>query len=109
MRPSQIEMWVLDIVDRIKDGQPIEDSRVELKREWIKPEKAARRIAGHANAARGDNILWIIGVDEKNGVIGVDYEELSSWYGEAKSCFDGRDSLHICQAAHQEFQIRMFF
>jgi hypothetical protein len=66
MRPIEIEAWVLRVVDQVKKGQPNEDRRVELKAEWIEPpEKAARQIAGHANAARGSNILWIIGLDEK--------------------------------------------
>ena len=65
------------------------DSFLELKREWIPPNaKAARRIAGHANAARGENILWIIGVDEKEGVIGVNASELASWYSAVESSFN---------------------
>ena len=68
MKQHQIEVWVLDIVEKVEDGQPVEDSRVEFKSDWIPPEKAARRIAGHANAARGENTLWVIGLDEKRHI-----------------------------------------
>ena len=90
MKPHEIENWVLSIIDSVKSGKPVEDSRVELKSEWITPEKAARQIAGHANAARGSQILWIIGVDEKKGeVVGVSSdEEFSSWCKSVESRFE---------------------
>ena len=69
MRNHEIEAWALGIIDRVIQKQPIEDDRVELKAEWPDALKAARRIAGHANAARGEPILWLIGVDEKAGAI----------------------------------------
>lgn len=88
MNSRQIESWALRVVDCVKSGQPNEDFLVELKRDWIKGEKAARRIAGHANAARGENILWLIGVDEKAGVIGVNATDLASWYACVESFFN---------------------
>ena len=42
-----------------------EDARVELKADWIDESKMARRLAGHANAANGEHVLWLFGVDEK--------------------------------------------
>ncbi len=89
MRPSQIESWALEVVDRVQAGIPIEDFRLELKATWIAPEKAARRIAGHANAARGAPILWLIGIDEKYGVVGVDHDRFLSWHHQMTACFDG--------------------
>jgi hypothetical protein len=89
MRKIQLENWVLDIVERVESGQPLEDFRVELKAKWIEPRKAARRIAGHANAARGEPILWIIGVDEDRGVIGAESNDLANWYSAVASEFDG--------------------
>jgi hypothetical protein len=90
VKSHEIESWVLDIIDRVKTGQPIEDSRVELKSEWIPPEQAARKIAGHANAARGENILWIIGVDEKGKKISdADIKDLADWYPQLEKQFDG--------------------
>lgn len=89
METHEIEAWAMRIVERVKSRQPVEDSLVELKSEWISPEKAARRIAGHANSAHGSNILWLIGVDEKHGIIGVEANELSNWYNMVKSQFDG--------------------
>lgn len=89
LKIHQIESWALDIIERVNSGQPIEDVRVELKSEWITPEKAARRIAGHANAARGEPILWLIGVDEKSGVVGIDTIDLADWWPRVEAQFDG--------------------
>lgn len=89
MTPSALEAWVLRIVDQVTRGEHTEDSRIELKREWPKPSNAARLIAGHANAARGASILWIIGLDESSGVYGAPKEELANWYNSVKQSFDG--------------------
>jgi len=72
-----VQLIPIIVIDCVKKGQPNEDFLVELKRDWIEKGKAARRIAGHANAARGENILWLIGVDEKQGVIGVNATDLA--------------------------------
>lgn len=79
----------------MNSGQPIEDSRVELKAEWPQTEKAARRIAGHANAARGASILWLIGVDEKMGVVGAQVSELATWFPKVESSFEGLAPEHV--------------
>ncbi len=87
---SQLEEWVLSIIDRVRRQHPIEDARVELKTEWPDPVKAARRIAGHANASGGEGILWVIGADEKKGAVdGAKQEELTEWWPRVRSLFDG--------------------
>mgnify|MGYP001078326649 CR=1 FL=1 len=90
MRRNDIENWALDIIERVLSQQPVEDSRVELKSEWPnEPHKAARRIAGHANAARGEPILWLIGLDEKDArVTGANYTEISNWKQSIEACFN---------------------
>jgi hypothetical protein len=87
MRKSELEAWVLGVLDRVASGQPNEDARVELKREWPEPNKAARRIAGHANAAGGDRVLWIIGVDQAAGIIGVNDLDVAGWFSKVKAEF----------------------
>jgi|SRR5919199_420325 hypothetical protein len=90
MKFHAIEAWVLKVIEQVNYGQPNEDSRVELKADWPSDMyKAARRIAGHANAAHGEPILWIIGVDQQKGVIGVGQTELANWYPKIQSQFDG--------------------
>ena len=89
MRPNDIENWALNIIERVESKQPVEDSRIELKAEWPKDiNKAARQIAGHANAAHGEPILWLLGVDEKEGVKGINYEEISNWKQAVEAKFD---------------------
>jgi hypothetical protein len=96
MRPSQIEEWALKVIERVESRQPTEDSRVELKAQWPDvsttemARNVARQIGGHANAARGESILWLIGVDQFGAVVkGVDFNELSVWFGKVKTEFDG--------------------
>jgi hypothetical protein len=89
MRRAELEAWVLEVLERVEQGKPVEDSRVELKREWPDPERAARRIAGHANAARGEPILWIIGADEQGErVTGAPREELANWWPRVEHGFE---------------------
>jgi len=89
MKKIDIEKWGLDIIERIENKQQIEDDFVELKCEWIDSKKAARQIAGHANAARGHDILWLIGIDEEKGLVGAKNEELANWFAQVKSEYDG--------------------
>jgi len=89
MRAHEIEDWTLSVIARVESGQPNEDYRVELKSEWPNEQKAARQIAGQANAAHGEPILWLIGVEEGKGVVGANDEELSDWYASVRARFDG--------------------
>lgn len=89
MTNIDIEAWALRIIDQVSRDEHAEDARVELKSQWPDPQLAARQIAGHANAARGASILWIIGVDEKTGVVGAPHVELANWFAAVKSHFDG--------------------
>ena len=89
MRAIDIEARVLQIAERVEKAQPIEDDLVEVKAEWIDPRKMSRQIAGHANAARGEPILWIVGLCEKRGVVGAGNQEMSSWLREVESHLGG--------------------
>jgi hypothetical protein len=88
VNPSQIEAWTLDIVERVTAGSTNEDVRVELKGSMIEPAKAARRIAGHANAAGGVPILWIFGLDETTGVLPIERVDFASWWASVVAAFD---------------------
>ena len=63
---------------------------MELKREFTpKHNGNARRLAGLANAARGERVLWIVGVDEDtHQVVGAGEVELSDWWAGVASHFD---------------------
>lgn len=88
--PRQLEARTIDIVDRVIANQPNEDDLVELKSEWPAGiYEAARQLAGHANAAHGERILWIIGVHDKSRrVTGADAQEMSQWYAQIKGHHD---------------------
>jgi hypothetical protein len=91
MTKMQLEMWAIKHIDQAIDNQHVEDSHVELKSQWPvvssirEARETARRIAGHANAARGEPVLWLIGVDERGGkVTGADPVEVSNWWAPSK-------------------------
>ena len=91
MHSREIEIWALRVIKQAQSTQPSEDKLTELKREWPTDHyKAARRIAGHANAAGGEPILWLIGVDQQTGaVIGASHQEFSKWLAVIGSHFEG--------------------
>lgn len=89
MKSHEIESWALRIIQRVEANHQKEDFLVELKKNWPDAQKAARQIAGHANAARGEPILWLIGVDENDGVTGALDQELASWWPQVRSEFNG--------------------
>jgi hypothetical protein len=87
MTPAEVEAWALMVCDRVARRQRIEDSRVEAKAEWIDAPKAARRLAGHANAAAGAPILWLLGLDEIEGVKHLDSADFAGWWDRVRSNF----------------------
>lgn len=91
-RPNRDEIirWATSAIARARAGPQTEDSAVELKSEWIPAHKAARRLAAHANAARGDDILWVIGVNDDGTVCGAGREERAIWWDQVVSRFDTR-------------------
>jgi hypothetical protein len=73
----------------VKAGRIPEDSRAEFKAEWTAPPHAARRLAGCANAARGDVVVWVIGIDQTGRVTNAPRAELANWWPQVERCFDG--------------------
>jgi hypothetical protein len=89
MKPHEIESVARDIIDRVKAGHKVEDYRYELKADWPDDYEAAKRIAGHGNAARGEPFLWLIGVNEKGGVVKARDVDTAKWYSQVEKHFDG--------------------
>ena len=100
MKATDLEHKVRQIISVAKAGQPVEDTLIELKSEWSKDShKAARRLAAHANAAHGESITWIFGVDEKGKIItGVDEMEMANWIQSVGKHFDGLAPAPITHA-----------
>jgi hypothetical protein len=76
-------------LDRVHGGGPLEDAFIELKATWPEPSRAARQLAGAANAAHGERLIWIIGADESGKVSGADQQERSSWWAQVQKHIDG--------------------
>jgi hypothetical protein len=83
-----LEARTLDAVNRVVAGRRVEDDLVECKAEWPDPARAVRRLAAHANAARGDGVVWIVGLDEDaHRVAELDGTEPSDWWAQAEKRF----------------------
>lgn len=92
-RRVDVEAQVLEVIERIRRGQSVEDDlTVEVKAEAQPTQRIARRIAGHANAARGVPILWIMGVDEKRADAPITGSsiDLANWWPQLEAHFDER-------------------
>lgn len=67
LTPKQLEQWALSAIEVLLRHDRHEDSLVEFKKQMpTGHHKVARRLAGHANAAHGEPVLWVIGVDEES-------------------------------------------
>jgi hypothetical protein len=86
--PQQLEVAVLAAIEQVRSGQLPEDDRMELKRSWPEPSKV-RQLAGAANRANGDALIYIIGIDEQSGTLhpqsGVDP---ANWWAQISARFD---------------------
>jgi hypothetical protein len=101
MRSSEVEHWVLELADRVREGKPVEDSRVELKSVWPEPDhRTARQLAGLANAARGEPVLVVIGLDP-DARVGktADNRELANWWPQIQKRFNGPAPELVCNLA----------
>jgi hypothetical protein len=90
MKPhSVLEGWAYRIVDGVAKKTVTEADLVEFKSAWIDPHKAARRIAAQANAARGEDFLWLIGIDPEkpDPFVSIEGTDPDSWVREVETFF----------------------
>ncbi|MCO7239489.1 hypothetical protein [Aeromicrobium sp. CnD17-E] len=86
-----MEARVTAVAEAVLAGRQVEDDRVELKAQWPPADHdVARRIAGHANAAGGESILWVVGLDEKGRrYANTSAVEPADWWSAVQKHFDG--------------------
>src|SRR5215471_10746558 len=90
MKPLNIlEGWAYRVVEGVAKKAVTEDDLVEFKSVWIEAHKAARRIAAQANAARGEDFLWLIGIDpaKPDPFVGIATVDPDAWLREVESYF----------------------
>lgn len=113
MTSQEIELWAREIIEVVLGGSTSEDSRVELKAEWYDAEKAARQLAAHANSARGQFILWLIGIDEKaQKLTDIQAPDMSDWLNGVSSRFDGfppRLEEHVNFRVNDQKLVALYF
>lgn len=83
-----LEARVLEIIEIVLSGRKYEDDLVECKGQWPDPGNVHRQLAGHANAAGGEPVLWIIGLDESNHMLReLDGTDLAQWWPQVVARF----------------------
>ena len=106
LRTAAIEERVVNLCSRLESGSAIEYDLLEFKSTWpLDHAKAARRLAAHANAARGENIMWVIGPDEKAGrVTTAPASELATWWPKVQACFENGHSPALIRDVDVTFE-----
>jgi hypothetical protein len=89
MRRIDVEEWAFRILERVAAAQSTEDSLVELKSTWPPVREIARQLAAHANSAAAQPIMWLMGVDQKIGVVPFHAQDAARWRDQLGKEFDG--------------------
>ncbi|MGK3994005.1 hypothetical protein [Sorangium sp. So ce1024] len=78
---------------------------MELKSGEVKNiPRTARQLAAHANAARGETIVWIIGVNENEcSVDGAQIGDFAEWISQIESWFNG-SAPHVTTHVHAKHE-----
>lgn len=87
MRSAQLEALVLGAVHASRAGHH-EDDRFEFKRKWPGQDKA-RQLAGSANRARGEALIYVIGLEEDGTILPPEDLDPATWFAQLESRFDG--------------------
>ncbi|WP_350269033.1 hypothetical protein AAFP32_10095 [Brevibacterium sp. CBA3109] len=88
MRAIDLETQVLAAVERIRKGEKTENDLIECKRAWPSNNKA-RQLAGSLNRAAGDAVIYVIGIDEKDGSIhDTSDTDILDWWSQIVGQFD---------------------
>lgn len=89
---------MLELVARVERRRAVEDDWIELKAQWPTDHyRAARQIAGLANASRASSVLWIVGLDEQSGVVeSLESVEVSEWWAQVARHFDEEEPRLQC-------------
>lgn len=89
MLQVEVEAWAYRLIRDAETRRRVEDSRAELKSNWPEARDVARQLAGHANAAAGEPILWLFGVDEHSGVVPYQTRNMADWRPQLDAEFEG--------------------
>jgi len=107
MKPADLERWALRVIDHVRNRQTDQDQRVELKLTWPTGLRAARRIAALCNAARCDDVMFLVGVGEDGAVENAPINELSSWWDQVSTYFDGHVPNMVPTKVHWEDKVAL--
>ena len=83
-----LEVLGLRQMERIERGDAPETG-CDFMLTWPKPALAARRLAGMANTARGNPLLWIIGLDRHRKRRDCRFSGFEKWQASLRPHFDG--------------------
>jgi hypothetical protein len=88
MTPLDVEVRARELLELTKTRPIGEDSRVECKATWVEPAEMAPALAAMANAARGEPVFILIGVNRDGSICGAPANELADWLQRLEARFD---------------------
>lgn len=90
MKRSAIETRVIHATDQVLAGHRVEDAQIECKLTFPDDEsKTANQIAGLCNAAGGEPIIIVVGVDESTGTVQTPTRpDTADWWARVTKYFD---------------------
>lgn len=89
MRSHEIEFRALRAIEGLQKNIPPPEAAVAVFQKWPKPgPAAARRLAAHANTARGRDLLWVIGVAANGKLVGADLKAFPDWWAQMLPYFE---------------------
>ncbi len=91
-RPRQLEYRTLTLLESLAAGRPLAeaDPQAALFRVWPGGfHRAARQLGAQANAARGRDVLWLVGVEPTGAVRGAEPGRFDDWLAGLLPFFDG--------------------
>jgi hypothetical protein len=97
LRRIQLEARARQAVEAVLAGGRVEDDLIECKADWPDQSKV-RQLAAHANAARGNPIIWLIGVDEDSNQVTTPRDlDPNAWWAVMSKRFDDvfPEPLHV--------------
>jgi hypothetical protein len=95
-----VEAAVVNAVEAVLSGGSVEDDRIECKSELMRPDRV-RQLAGAANAALGEDLIWVVGIDEKAKILTPlenQSVDVADWWAQVEAAFDGAiapDLMHL--------------
>lgn len=88
-RRIDIELRVREALRVLRAAGKVEDAGLELKGSPPSADTKAAQLAGAANAAGGESIVWVFGIADDGAFVDISGFEFDDWFARMPGQFDG--------------------